>query len=105
MMTSTRPQRQMLWRGATQISLIMQLLQPFRATYCRLVTSPTIVFIPKMRGKSSSATLADLGARQDSNLHQTVMSGRRKVGFVDFAAFSFDLDRVCCGSFGLFLVR
>jgi len=33
------------------------------------------------------------------------MSGRITISFVDFAAFSFDFDRVCCVSFRLFLVR
>jgi hypothetical protein len=33
------------------------------------------------------------------------MSGGISIGFVDFAAVSFDLDRVCWGSFGSFLVR
>jgi hypothetical protein len=45
------------------------------------------------------------GARQDSNLQPDVMSGRISIRFVDFAAVSFGFDRVCCGSFGLFLVR
>jgi hypothetical protein len=37
--------------------------------------------------------------------NQAVMSGRILIRFVDFAALSFDSDRVRCGSIGLFLVR
>src|SRR5438105_2943668 len=33
------------------------------------------------------------------------MSGRVSISFVDFALFSFDFDRVCCGSARPFLVR
>jgi hypothetical protein len=33
------------------------------------------------------------------------MSGWILIAFVDFRVFLVDLDRVCCGSFGLFLVR
>jgi hypothetical protein len=33
------------------------------------------------------------------------MSGGILISFVDFAAFSFEFDRVRCGSFGLILVR
>jgi hypothetical protein len=44
-------------------------------------------------------------ARQDSNLHQTVTSGRTTIGFVEFAAFSFFFLGVCCPSIQSFLVR
>lgn len=37
--------------------------------------------------------------------NQTVMSGRIKDAFVDFAAVLVDFDRVCGGSFSTFLVR
>jgi hypothetical protein len=43
----------------------------------------------------------------DSNrtCNQTVMSGRILISFVDFAAFSFGFDCVCCVSFRLLLVQ
>jgi len=37
--------------------------------------------------------------------NQTVMSGRMSISFVDFSVFLFGFDRVCFGSFRLFLVR
>lgn len=44
-------------------------------------------------------------ARQDSNLHQTVMSGGISISFVDLIAVLFDFDRVRYASIRLFLVR
>jgi hypothetical protein len=43
------------------------------------------------------------GATRTCN--QTVMSGRISISFVDFSVFLFGFDRVCFGSFRLFLVR
>ncbi len=45
------------------------------------------------------------GPGRTRTCNQTVMSGRISVGFVDFATFLFDLDRVRCVSIRLFLVR
>jgi hypothetical protein len=45
------------------------------------------------------------GPDRTRTCNQTVMSGRIAISFVDFAAFSFDLDRVRCASFTPFLVR
>jgi len=45
------------------------------------------------------------GPGRSRTCNQTVMSGGILVSFVDLAAFSFDFDLVCFGSFRLFLVR
>jgi hypothetical protein len=44
-------------------------------------------------------------ARQDSNLQPDRYERGISTKFVDFAAFLFDFDRVCCVSFRPFLVR
>jgi hypothetical protein len=44
------------------------------------------------------------GGGQDSTCNQTVMSGRIEDAIVDFAAFSFEFDRVRCALVGMFLV-
>jgi hypothetical protein len=45
------------------------------------------------------------GPGRTRTCNQTVMSGRIEVSFVDWAAFSFDFDRVCCVSLQWFLLR
>jgi hypothetical protein len=50
-------------------------------------------------------TLKAGGPGRTRTCNQTVMSGRIEVSFVDWAAFSFDFDRVCCVSLQWFLLR
>jgi hypothetical protein len=45
------------------------------------------------------------GPGRTRTCNQTVMSGRLSIRFVDFAEVLFRFDRVCFGSFRLFLVR
>src|SRR6478609_11750495 len=45
------------------------------------------------------------GPGRTRTCNQTVMSGRISIGFIDFAVFSFDFDRVCFAFVQVFLVR
>jgi len=52
---------------------------------------------------ASRAKAGEPGRTRTCN--QTVMSGSKSVGFIDFAVFSFAFDRVCCALLRSFLVQ
>ena len=92
------------WASARQPSLASRAKCVACRAVARLQRPPSPKWASARQPSLASRAKAG-GPGRTRTCNQTVMSGSRSISFVDFAALSFDFDRVRCGSFTPFLVR